>query len=370
MAITASKLDLVRHCPGSQALPQVDSKNEYQDAGNERDKEFTRRINEGDIPEEMAKRWPGAVWRTQVRFAYNWSSDTGRELPSGSHRDYSDADVTEIVGTADVVGELPGLIIVGDKKSFDPNVPRAAVNGQIHIAALAMCRFKEINRAEVFIDHEARAFDVAVIDDWDLAAFAKIAKRIVTESFAVRARHRAGESLQLAAGVWCRWCAAFDACPKQKELKAMVVSGEMPVSVEARIPLDDDKTAADLYDQMQLVGILHKRMKSAVYARAAERPIPLNGGGSLGPVTKLGNRELNGDLAYEVIRRLHGQAIADKAVAREATQKQIKEAIGKGDPGLKKVMDELDRVKGITRKTRTEIEEIPDAVNRLLAEAV
>lgn len=150
----------------------------------------------------------------------------------------------------------------------------------------------------------------------------------------------------------------------------MVVSGEMPVSVEARIPLDDDKTAADLYDQMQLVGILHKRMKSAVYARAAERPIPLNGGGSLGPVTKLGNRELNGDLAYEVIRRLHGQAIADKAVAREATQKQIKEAIGKGDPGLKKVMDELDRVKGITRKTRTEIEEIPDAVNRLLAEAV
>ena len=73
--------------------------------------------------------------------AWNWTNDTARELPGAGHRDYSAADpLTEVCMTIDAVGSMPGLVIVGDFKSFDPNVPRARVNGQVHLGALAVCR--------------------------------------------------------------------------------------------------------------------------------------------------------------------------------------------------------------------------------------
>ena len=79
--ISGSKLDLTRHCPGWLALPHTEEKHDGQDEGNERDRVFTARIRAGDIPEALAARWPGAKWRAQVPYAWNWTNDTARELP-------------------------------------------------------------------------------------------------------------------------------------------------------------------------------------------------------------------------------------------------------------------------------------------------
>lgn len=360
--ITASKLDLARHCPGAFALPQVNEANAYQEAGNERDAAYSARILAVDVPEELASRWPGAKWRTQVKFAYNYETDTGRELPEGSgHRDYSSADpLAEICGSADVIGELPGLVIVGDKKSFDPNVPRAAVNGQVHIAALAIARARGLERADVFIDHEARAFDVASLFGMDLDAFALDARAIVREAFTARARHRKGESLKLATGPWCRWCNAFNACPKQKELKALVTSDELALKVEGQLPFIDDQQAADGYDLWKKLGILYKRLGEALHARAAERPIALSNGNVFAKIETAGKRSLDGDKAYALIREKFGQEIADKAVSREATQTGIKAALGK-ESAVKAIVDELEKLGGVTRKPSTKFEELPAA---------
>ena len=224
MTISGSKIELTKRCPGWLALPHIEEKHDGQDEGNERDKEFTRRIRSGDIPENMAKRWPGAKWRSQVAYAWNWTNDTARELPdTGEHRDYRAADqMTEVCMTLDAVGVLGDLVIVGDKKSFDPLVPRAKENGQINLGALAVCRTLGLDSAEVFIEHEARAFDVAVVTWVDLLAFAKEAKDIVMAAF--KAKHV--QPLKLSTGVWCRYCPAFAACPRQAELTALVKTGE------------------------------------------------------------------------------------------------------------------------------------------------
>lgn len=360
MTISGSKLDLTRHCPGWLALPHIEEKHDGQAEGNERDAEFTRRIRTGDIPEALAKRWPGATWRAQVSYAWNWTNDTARELASVSHRDYSGADpMTEVCMTLDAVGQLGDLAIVVDFKSFDPLVPRAAINGQIHLGAQAVCRTKGFDHAEVAIHHEARAFDVASVSWVDLETFAAEAKAIVMAAF--KAKHV--RPLKLETGYWCRYCPAFAACPKQQELTALVKTSELDMRVEAQLPLNG-MGDAEFYDLWKRVDLLAKRMKSVVYARAAETPIELTSGKVFRRVTTEGSRSLDGDKAYELIRARYSQEVADKAVSREATQTGIEAALKAAgykslDAKVKAIVDELEKIGGVTRKPSAKFEEVP-----------
>ena len=362
MTISGSKLDLTRHCPGWLALPHVEEKHDGQDEGNERDRVFTERIRAGDIPEALAARWPGATWRAQVAYAWNWTNDTARELPPSTHRDYTAADpMTEVCMTLDAVGLLDDLVLVVDFKSYDPLVPRAAVNGQIHLGALAACRTLGIDAAEVAIHHEARAFDVATVTWVDLETFAAEAKAIVMGAF--KAKHV--RPLKLSTGVWCRYCPAFSACPRQSELTALVKTSELDMRVEAQVPLTDEN-AADFYDLWKRVDLLAKRMKSVVYARAAERGITLSNGNTFGRVISDGDRVLDGDKAYALIREKYGQEMADKAVTREATQTGLTDALKAAgeksvDAKVKAFVAELDKLGGVTRKPSSSIKELPFA---------
>ncbi len=92
-------------------------------------------------------------------------------------------------------------------------------------------------------------------------------------------------------------------------------------------------------------------------------PFMTHSGKMFGPVEKLGNEKLDGDIAYDVIRERHGQAIADAAVERSASKKRIKEALGfvgvKGQVAEleRKVLDEARARGGSKRDTKTVIEE-------------
>lgn len=360
--ITASKLDLARHCPGSFALDHYSEKNEYQDEGVERHATFQEQIESGGVPERLAQRWPGATWRAEVKFAFDLSTGNGRELQGHAHRDYSKANPLEICGTADAVGLLPGRLIVVDFKSFDPNVPRAAVNAQVHIAALALCRAHGIDDADVAIHHEARALDVASIDVFDFELFAEEAKRIVEATVRARSDRRAGKLPQLSAGYWCRWCPAFVGCPLQKSLALEVSSADGVMSLEQRIPFESDDEAAAAYDLYQRIKMLSARIGAALYARASERPIPLSDGRVFGPVEKPGNERLDGDVVYQVIREQHGQSVADAAVIRAATKKRIHDALqfvaGKGQAAAmeRKVMEAVRERGGSKREVKTVVE--------------
>jgi hypothetical protein len=101
----------------------------------------------------------------------------------------------------------------------------------------------------------------------------------------------------------------------------------------------------------------------ALHARAADRPIPLHNGKLFAKRSTLGHRTLDGDKAYQLLRDKYGQEIADKAVAREATQASI--SLAPKSAGQKSIdakvaafVDELDKLGGVTRKPSTKFEEV------------
>ena len=146
--------------------------------------------------------------------------------------------------------------------------------------------------------------------------------------------------------------------------------------IESQLPFESDTEAADAFDLLQRIKMLTTRLSAALYARAAERPIPLSDGRVLGAIEKQGNEKLDGDLVYAVVKEQHGQSVADAAVERKATKTKLRSALsfatGKGQAASaeRKVLDTVRERGGATRETKTvvEVHEATDA-DKLLAEA-
>jgi hypothetical protein len=144
-----------------------------------------------------------------------------------------------------------------------------------------------------------------------------------------------------------------------------VKSGASDNRVEMLLPLHDDAAAADAYEFSKQLGMLKKRIDQAIYARAAERPIPLPNGMMLGKVQTLGNEKLDGEIVWTVLRERYGQAIADAAVQRTVTKKRLKEALTlKGAKGQvadmeRQVLAEVKNKGGIRQEPKTEIDVYP-----------
>ena len=356
MTLTASKLVLARLCPGHVHLPQHDSRSEYADEGIARHKAWEDAIDSGHPPEELDERWPGFMWRAEIPFAWDIATGKGRQLPKGQHRDYSMLTSFEIGGTADCVGLSPNRdkLVVIDRKSFD-RVPAAVANLQVGIAALALSSSEAgITDVEVGIYYEAAPFDVAQLDEFSLAVFAETIREVVKNS---------ASSKELREGEHCRWCNAFPSCPKKQSLALEVMTETADERLAMLLPLNDDATAARAYEFAERVRMLLKRLDAALYARASEAPIPLGEGRMFGKVDKLSNETLSGDIVWNVVKELHGQAIADAAVVRTATKTRLKEALGfAGGKGKVAAMERtvLDAVRaagGAKREMKTTIDE-------------
>ncbi len=355
--ITASKVALAHACPVAFALPHTHEVQPGQHEGNERHLELEASIDVGAIPEIIERRWPGYTWRAEVAFALDLATDTARELGTGIKRAYGEHGVFTVAGTADIVGRGPaGELVVVDRKSHDPSVPRANVNGQLHTLALAACRAYGVDRAEVAIWHELRPLDVAEIDVLDLDVFAVELRGVVQRVIEARNKARVGV-IAPNPGAWCRWCPAFLACPQQKAL-TLDVDAAIPIRIESAIPFRDDKEAADAWDLLGRIELLTKRIRAALYARAGERPIPLSDGRLLGPVEKLGATEIDADIAHAVIAERFGIAVANDSVTRKVTQAGIERALDKaGHKSAKReVMKRIAEAGGARRETKVAIE--------------
>lgn len=332
MLPTASKLHLARVCPPAFVLDHLDIRTAEAEAGVERHADYEWQIQNGQIPEALASRWPGFTWLAEVAFAFDYAAGTGRILGIGLKRDYSSARPTEICGTADVVGVSgdPGKVdrlVVLDWKSFE-EVERAAVNAQLHIAALALSREYGVDAAEVAIHYEARAMDVAALDAFDLETFASDVRSIVVGIDLARATRAKGASLVFVEGAHCKRCPAYHSCPtKQQLVKDVEARVEQVATGKLLFALDDDDEAAAAYEFADRVAQLLGQLRGALAMRGKERPIPLRNGKMYGLVPKKGNDKLDADLLYKLVREKHGQGIADAAVVRSATKKRLGEAL-------------------------------------------
>jgi len=357
--LTASKLELGMLCPSAFALPHSDVRVMGSDPerGRQEHADDEAAIQTGDVPEDLESRWPGYTWQAEVKVFYDLANDVGKIVGHGKDRDYKDMGPFVVWGTADAIGISPDRreVAVVDRKGFNEQTP-AHRNPQVSILALAVTRALGLHAADVAIAPRIGAMDVARLESLDLDAFAAEAKQALIEVARAKDSHANGWPLKFTEGRHCTYCPAFAGCPA-KQATALMLRGEPAM----RLDLANDNDATDAYEFAQKVRMLLKRLDAAVYARAAERPIPLTDGRMLGTVPKLSNEKLDGDVVWKVVADRHGRDIADTAVVRSATKTRLKEALQFAgvDSVAKAERELLEAVRaagGATRKETTAVE--------------
>lgn len=364
MTVSASAVPRLLACPGSAHLRHADYQTAYADAGDERhaDAEAAADLG-GELDQRVrALLQPGDEMAAECSFAYDVSDDTGRGLGHLGGRRYDNLGPFEIPGTIDLLIRGTKRLLVIDYKSFE-DVEPAERNTQLATYALMVARaagLDEVTVAIIYLAAPWRPADVATLYSYDLDAHADRLRTLMV-----------GGDRTLRTGRHCKYCPSFHDCPEQKQLAADASGGALAVRVEAMIPFEQDDDAATAYELRDRLRMLLKRLEAGLYARAAERPIPLRNGKMFGPRDKLGNEKLDGDIVYQVAKAHHGQAFADEAVTRQATKKRLEEALKKSGqkvaPAMRSLLAEVKALGGVTQKHGTEFEEY-EAGPRLLSE--
>lgn len=361
--LTASALPRAFKCLASILLPQEDYRTEYADQGHERHGEMETSIVAGDLsamPQKVQELVEGMTVRAEVAVVYDAATRTARELGSQLGRSYGTLKPFETPGTIDMLAVGNGRVVVGDWKGYEL-VDEAERNRQTKLYALAAAAIYGVSEVTVCIAHLSRgdrAVDVAVLDGFDLDSYALELQQLHVDAAKAAPDPHAHER----PGSHCKYCPSFLACKTQKALAEQAKTNELASRINALIPFENDDEAADAYELAEKIGMLLTRLRGSLAARAKERPIPLHNGRMYGEVEKLGNRALDGDKAYEIVRAKYGQAVADAAVKREASQKGIETALKNAGvtpfgPAKEAVLQELADRGGITRKRSVVLDE-------------
>lgn len=355
---SASSIPRLLECPTSAVLPQHDYSSAAAKAGTDHHAELEAAIDVGDAdaisPEVQALIGPDDETITESAFAWNVDTDMGVQLGRVSRAEYP--PLPWLPGKPDlVIRHSDGRCTVVDHKSFE-EVDDADKNAQAHTYALMVARTWGYDEVDVMIRYRAtwRQPSYATLNMLDLAAHADRLRRLRDDI----ALARVTPQVFLNDGPHCRYCPAFlSGCPRQEALARRLTSPAVPLFA-------DDHDAERALDLLERVKTFTARLTAAVYARAAERPIPRRDGTVFAPRAVAGNRVIDGDAAYEMIKKKYGQEVADKAVTREATQKGIEAALkqaGVRGAGARKdeIIEALESDGAVTRKTKTVYESVP-----------
>lgn len=371
---TASSLPRLFLCLASGLLKQTAYNTEYAEAGKERHGTIESGVVAGDLssmPAKVRALVEGMTVRAEVSVVYDAATHTARELGAQLGRSYGTLKPFEIPGTIDLLAVGDGRVVIADWKGYEA-VDGAERNRQILLYALAVAliyRVFEVTVAIAYLSDEDRAIEVVTLEMPELDVYADELKALQLSAAKASTNPHAYEVV----GRHCKYCPAFLDCDKQKQLEADFKANVIASKFNSVIPFENDQDAADAFDLFERMQLFIQRVRSAIYARAAERPIPLNNGKMLGEREKLGGREIDGDAAYALIREKYGQEVADKAVRREAAQTWIKAALTghKDVKSAEKAKDELvellDKAGKVKRKKSVAIEQYDTPLARLKA---
>jgi hypothetical protein len=363
--ISASALPRLFACPGSAALPQARTTSQWAEAGTERHAEKEASVVAGDLeflPERIRAAIPdGAEVVAEIAFAYDLATGRCRELGRGIGRNYGALAPTEIPGTVDLLAVAPDRLVVVDHKGYLA-VGDAGADEQTAFYALAAAAACGKDDVTVAIGYEARSPSIGKLDVLDHHAFHDRLVRLVAEIGRQLAKVAAGHLPDVSEGPGCRYCPGAHACPAKVALVRRLVTGGEADDLELMLPLDDD-TAREAYVRLGHAKNLLKRIERAIYARAADAPIPLGDGRYFGKRTTRGNEQLNGEVVHQVLVEKYGIETADTAVTREATKTSLKEALrfvagkGKLTAAEKDVLAEVRARGGARREDREQLVE-------------
>lgn len=355
---TASELPRASVCPGSFALPQARTTSEDAEAGKDRHAVIEAQVVAGeldDLPPAVRRLIPaGALVAAEVAVAYNPTTGTARQMGVGAQRDYTRTD-DEMAGTIDLLAVAGDKVVVVDWKGRS-SVGAPERNAQVMFYALAAARIYDVTEVTIAVSYIAGGTEdaptaVRVVDILDLDAFALRLRRII----AAIEEQRSRPMPDVTESRHCQYCPARHACPSRVALARRVLDGDEANAMAIVRPLDDETAARLYHDIKRAKGILHQ-LEKAVYARAAEAPIPLGDGRYFGRYTKTGNEKLDGDIVFQVVAERMGRDVADLAVTRHATKKALHEAVRDGK-AERELLDEVRKRGGASKESKDDVGE-------------
>jgi hypothetical protein len=371
--ITASQLDRVIHCPASAALPQVRQRSDAADFGSGvhaflklADKvgreaalaEIAEDAPHRDLCEQLPLDELPKGGRREVAFARNRITGAVRILGEGEHRDYSDVTEDEDCGTADLIGTKNGRGIVKDWKS-GRHVGNPATAAQLLFFALCVAEIAEVDEVEVafvYLRDDGTFYeDCAVVDSFDLAAFAETLRTLPKQIEAERGKIYAGRQPDVFNGPWCRFCPAAAACPAKTAL-ARSFGAEL-VSIRDQVSALSSVDAGKVYQKALEYKDLLEEVIAGLRDVARVSPLELPDGRVLRETLVKLPTKVDANVAEEVLTELHGEKLAREAVTIEksVTLTAIEGALRKmAQPGqlakLKKQAIEKVRQRGGLRE--------------------
>lgn len=374
-------------CPAAGALPSVDEpRNPYAhrgnslhaflaDAGNlDRDKALER------VPEEhraaaevidLSALPPSAQegFAAEIALAIDVRQGTARELGRGLERKYPGLGPDELPLTLDVLGLSKDgeSVLVLDYKTGHKAVPSPRLNWQLRLGALAACLAYRRTRAMiavVYVHEDGSAwFDKADLDAMDLALFTEELRGAVAKVKAARAQVALGQTPNVSPGEHCRYCAAFANCPANGAIIRRLAADPERTLKDVTVLLTPE-TAAVAYQRLKVIEAAVKHAGAALYAYARENPIPLPDGAVLGPVES-SRESVDGEVARQILKKLHGADVADAACEWSTSKKAIRTAIrpvaektGKALAEIEKTaLEEIRKAGGVTKTSSVTIKE-------------
>lgn len=375
---SASGLHRAVVCIASTALPQVGSSSDagtrgtsihkfLETAGADRDAAL-KAVPADYRPfcEVLGDNLPlGAQYETEVGLCYDVETEKVRPRTP-------EVGPNEIGMRIDVVGVIDGVGHVIDYKTGKGWVPKAAVNWQLRVAALALARSRGLETVHASIiklgDDGFAEWDTATFDSWDLATFAEdlrtLRRRIDAERELVQAK-ASPDKLHLNMGEHCRYCPAFTSCPAQGALIRRMAGEPLQVAEDLRALLTPE-TAAKAYSRVKLVRAALKAVETSLYAYAQENPITLEDGTVFGPTEKR-VEELNANIVREVMTQMHGSMVADKACSFDTSKAGIERGI-RSVYEARKAAGHPVTLKGLVEQVLERVREEGGAVTRVKTE--
>ena len=338
--LTASGLARVEQCPASASLPHVGHLHADAAAGTEAHARF-----EAECPADE---------EAEVPLALNVLRGGAVPLERGDHRAYPVLPGDGwIYGTTDRLKVEPGKVTIRDYKSgHGYMVERASGNVQLQFYAVAAALAYGKDAATVEVVTEGRKPDVAEMGLIELDLALKRIKRIWQRATA--------PSPEVVEGPLCWRCPAYARCPAKVTL-ALALAGGLEGRELPTLELTHDAVAKGWVRLKQIKAVLGA-VEAAYRGYAAETPVPLGGGRTLGAVEK--EREtVDGRVALAVLTDLIGPDLALGAVDLEASKASVQRAMKTADAsrGLSgRVANALDAIRaegGVGVKRSSNVEE-------------
>ena len=334
-------------CPASAVLPQTASASEASEKG--RALHAYLADLQSMSPEEALDRVPGehrdacealdvsqlptgADWRPEVALVYDIATDTTRHLGYNVGRQYGKLKPTEIPMSLDLVGLFPEGGFVADFKTGHGKVTAAPFNWQLRVGALAVSRWKGLERVRVALlfpreDGGEWGCSPGEFDGFDLYEMQGELRGLLGRLSAPDAASK------VCVGDHCRYCPAFTACPAQTAMVRRMAGEPEAVGEDIRELLTPE-TAAKAYERLRAVRAVIGRVEAALYAYASQAPIQLPEGRVFGPV-EVSKEKLNADVVRKVLAGIHGPEVAESACERSTSKAAVGRAIKAAAKALK-----------------------------------